>query len=193
MNTFRIIAVVSLPQTAFSANGAGVKSSVLFLKKFSPFEKRQRKDLRDKIQNNLISNTEKGTCLLKLLKEKKDSIAQINKMLKQAKNDNDSEAEEALRNKKQAAAEEFDEKIEKVREELRDYNIILDIIKVDEHKDGYSDYIYRRIVEGIDSCDLLIADLTYGNKNVHHEIGYAQGRGKKGAAALSCSGWSRSI
>lgn len=62
---------------------------------------------------------------------------------------------------------------------LRDYNIILDIIKVDEHKDGYSDDIYRRIVKGIDSCDLLIADLTYGNKNVHHEIGYAQGRGKK--------------
>lgn len=50
---------------------------------------------------------------------------------------------------------------------LRDYNIILDIIKVDEHKDGYSDDIYRRIVKGIDSCDLLIADLTYGNKNVH--------------------------
>ena len=34
-------------------------------------------------------------------------------------------------------------------------------------------------MKGIDSCDLLIADLTYGNKNVHHEIGYAQGRGKK--------------
>ena len=62
---------------------------------------------------------------------------------------------------------------------LRDYNIILDIIKVDEHKEGYSDDIYRRIVEGIESCDLLIADLTYGNKNVHHEIGYAQGKGKK--------------
>lgn len=30
---FRIVAVVSLPQTAFSATGAGVKSSVLFLKK----------------------------------------------------------------------------------------------------------------------------------------------------------------
>lgn len=62
---------------------------------------------------------------------------------------------------------------------LRDYNIVLDIIKVDEHKDGYSDSISKRIIEGIDSCDLLIADLSYGNKNVHHEIGYAQGKGKK--------------
>ena len=142
-DTFRIIAVVSLPQTAFSANGAGVKSSVLFLKKFSPFEKRQRKDLRDKIQNNLISNTEKGTCLLKLLKEKKDSIAQINKMLKQAKNENDSEAEEMLRNKKQAAAEEFDEKIEKVREELSD-------TYEDEYKNTLNNYpVFMAIAEEI--------------------------------------------
>lgn len=62
---------------------------------------------------------------------------------------------------------------------LRDYNVELEIIKVDEHKDGYSDIISKRIIEGIDSCDLLIADLSYGNKNVHHEIGYAQGKGKK--------------
>ena len=62
---------------------------------------------------------------------------------------------------------------------LRDYNVELEIVKVDEHKDGYSGDIYKRIIEGIDSCDLLIADLSYGNKNVHHEIGYAQGRGKK--------------
>lgn len=142
-DTFRIIAVVSLPQTAFSANGAGVKSSVLFLKKFSPFEKRQRKDLREKIQNKLISNTEKGTCLLKLLKERKDSIAQINKMLKQAKNENDSEAEEMLRNKKQAAAEEFDEKIEKVREELSD-------TYEDEYKNTLNNYpVFMAIAEEI--------------------------------------------
>ena len=30
---FRIVAVVSLPQTAFTATGAGVKSSILFLRK----------------------------------------------------------------------------------------------------------------------------------------------------------------
>lgn len=62
---------------------------------------------------------------------------------------------------------------------LREYNVELEIIKVDEHNDGYSDVISKRIIEGIDNCDLLIADLSYGNKNVHHEIGYAQGKGKK--------------
>lgn len=62
---------------------------------------------------------------------------------------------------------------------LRDYNVELEIIKVDEHKDGFSEVICKRIIDGIDNCDLLIADLSYGNKNVHHEIGYAQGKGKK--------------
>lgn len=142
-DTFRIIAVVSLPQTAFSANGAGVKSSVLFLKKISSLEKQKRKELREKIQNTLISNTEKGICLLKLLKEKKDSIAQINKMLKQAKNNNDSEVEEMLRNKKQAAVEEFDEKIEKVREELSD-------TYEDQYKDSLNNYpVFMAIAEEI--------------------------------------------
>lgn len=59
------------------------------------------------------------------------------------------------------------------------YNVDIETIRVDKHKDGYSDVISRRIIEGIDNCDLLIADLSYGNKNVHHEIGYAQGKGKK--------------
>lgn len=61
----------------------------------------------------------------------------------------------------------------------KDHNVELEVIKVDEHNDGYSDSISKRITDGIDSCSLLIADLSYGNKNVHHEIGYAQGKDKK--------------
>lgn len=61
----------------------------------------------------------------------------------------------------------------------RENGIDFRIIKVDEHKDGYSDEIYRRIVDGIEASSLVVADLSYGNRNVHHEIGYAQGRGKK--------------
>lgn len=58
-------------------------------------------------------------------------------------------------------------------------NIDFELIKVDEHTDGYSDEIYHRITEGIQKSALVIADLSYGNKNVHHEIGYAQGLKKK--------------
>ena len=61
----------------------------------------------------------------------------------------------------------------------RENGIDFQIIKVDEHTDGYSDEIYHRIVDGIKDAALVIADLSYGNKNVHHEIGLAQGMGKK--------------
>ena len=62
---------------------------------------------------------------------------------------------------------------------MRENNFDLKIIRADEHEDGYSDEIYHRIIDGIKEASLVIADLSYGNKNVHHEIGYAQGIGKK--------------
>lgn len=61
----------------------------------------------------------------------------------------------------------------------RENRIDLNIVKVDEHTDGYSADIYGRIVDGIRHSSLVIADLSYGNKNVHYEIGYAQAIGKK--------------
>lgn len=81
----------------------------------------------------------------------------------------------------------FSDKTMDTYQTLKDVQIILKrengidfrIIKVDEHKDGYSDEIYRRIVDGIEASSLVVADLSYGNRNVHHEIGYAQGVGKK--------------
>ena len=50
---FRIVAVVSMPQTAFSANGAGVKSSILFLKKYSLKLSEKLFDLKTTIQIRL--------------------------------------------------------------------------------------------------------------------------------------------
>lgn len=48
-----------------------------------------------------------------------------------------------------------------------------------KEKITYSDEIYHRIINGIKESSLVIADLSFGNKNVHHEIGYAQGLAKK--------------
>ncbi len=70
--------------------------------------------------------------------------------------------------------------VKDVRDTLKmENNIDFELIKVDEHTDGYSDEIYHRIIDGIKKSSLVIADLSYGNKNVHHEIGYAQGLDKK--------------
>lgn len=50
---YRIVSVVSMPQTAFSATGAGVKSSVLFLKKHTKAHTQKLKDLKVQIQNSI--------------------------------------------------------------------------------------------------------------------------------------------
>ena len=52
---FRIIAVVSMPQTAFMANGAGVKSSVLFLKKWTKKESELLINTKRNIENRLLN------------------------------------------------------------------------------------------------------------------------------------------
>ena len=70
--------------------------------------------------------------------------------------------------------------IEDVKATLkRENGLDIKLIRVDKHHDGYSDEIYHRIINGIKESSLVIADLSFGNKNVHHEIGYAQGLAKK--------------
>ena len=54
---FRIVAVVSMPQTAFTANGAGVKSSVLFLKKWSKEQTVRLVDAKKNIEDKLLKNS----------------------------------------------------------------------------------------------------------------------------------------
>lgn len=50
---YRIVAVVSLPQTAFTATGAGVKSSVLFLKKQTAAETKRMRDTKQKLKDSI--------------------------------------------------------------------------------------------------------------------------------------------
>jgi len=52
---FRIVAVVSMPQTAFAANGAGVKSSVMILKKWSSQETENIEKIKRSIEIELLS------------------------------------------------------------------------------------------------------------------------------------------
>lgn len=53
---FRIVAVVSMPQTAFTANGAGVKSSVLFLKKWSKGQTEKLISTKKNIESRLLND-----------------------------------------------------------------------------------------------------------------------------------------
>lgn len=142
-DTFRIVAVISMPQTAFSANGAGVKSSVMFLKKYSASEKQVRIDLRNNTQNNLISNSDDGIKLLELFKKKKDEIAKINKQIKQAEKAENKSEVEILKNRKQAITEKYDEQIEFTKENLSDAYL-------EQYKQVLNDYpIFMAIAEDI--------------------------------------------
>ena len=53
---FRIVAVVGMPQTAFAANGAGVKSSVLFLKKWPKDHTEELESKKKSIEAKLLAD-----------------------------------------------------------------------------------------------------------------------------------------
>lgn len=53
---FRIVAVVSMPQTAFAANGAGVKSSVLFLRKWTKEHTKRLENQKKSIEAKLLED-----------------------------------------------------------------------------------------------------------------------------------------
>ncbi|MDQ3812923.1 MAG: hypothetical protein M3347_03120 [Armatimonadota bacterium] len=57
----------------------------------------------------------------------------------------------------------------------RGLEIKLHPIRVDEFNPGYSYTITDEILRLIEDSGLLIVDLTFGNKNVYHELGYLMG------------------
>ncbi|MBR1627575.1 MAG: N-6 DNA methylase [Bacteroidales bacterium] len=69
---FRIVAVVSLPQTTFTATGAGVKSSVLFLKKWNLSQTDDIINKKGEIKQELLSSFEYEWKLKEWEKTKKE-------------------------------------------------------------------------------------------------------------------------
>lgn len=69
---WRIVAVVSLPQFAFAANGAGVKSSVLFLIKYDEATIARIQTTRERTEDRLFKTH--GQALMNLIEEKKAAL-----------------------------------------------------------------------------------------------------------------------
>jgi len=116
---YRIVAVVSMPQTAFSATGAGVKSSVLFLRKHKDKQtekiSNQKAKLKEQVKtdNNYIATVEKWE------KEKADAIKKLEADAK-AKNPkaNKKEITEMIQADKSAVQSAFTDKVNLLKEEL---------------------------------------------------------------------------
>lgn len=116
---YRIVAVVSMPQTAFSATGAGVKSSVLFLRKhkhkLSEKIANKKNQLKEKIKtdNKFLKTVEQWE------KEKADAIKKLEADAK-TKNPkaNKKEITEIIQADKSAVQSAFTDKVNLLKEEL---------------------------------------------------------------------------
>lgn len=71
---YRLVAVISMPQTAFSATGAGVKSSVLFVKKHFKAHTDYLQTLKETIQNDIKTEFDYLKTIAKWEKEKKTKL-----------------------------------------------------------------------------------------------------------------------
>lgn len=78
---FRIVAVVSMPQTAFAANGAGVKSSVLFLKKWDKEQTKKLVETKKSIEARLLKDnnylSQRQTWELEIKEKQKNKANEI--------------------------------------------------------------------------------------------------------------------
>ena len=105
---FRIVAVVSLPQTAFTHTGAGVKSSVLFLKKYDERTTLNIRATKDRIKNLLDDQKQIKQTIDRLEAEKKQALKPLN-----AK-------DEATQTRKKEITDEYNERISNFKEELEE-------------------------------------------------------------------------
>jgi len=141
--TFRIVAVVSMPQTAFSANGAGVKSSVLFLKKYP-------QEITDKIRNqkttfkfNITADNLFKETIHQWEKEKKQAIKELEAKTAKENPDKDKKAlAELIKDDKAEIQNLFTEKVNDFKETLTEKYI--------EEKKKLNDYpIFMAIADNI--------------------------------------------
>ena len=118
---FRIVAVISLPQDAFKANGAGVKSSVLFLKKWTSEQSQKIKDTKLKLQECIKSDSSYIATIEHWEKEKKDIIKKYIGFKNETGLINKKEIEktDAFIEWKKHVTEQYNQKIADLKEQLR--------------------------------------------------------------------------
>ncbi len=116
---YRIVAVVSMPQTAFSATGAGVKSSVLFLRKHKKTQTEKIINQKDNLKEKVKADNKYIETIEKWEKEKKEAIKKLETEAKQ-KNPkfNKKEITELIKDDKTKIQNEYKDKVNFLKEEL---------------------------------------------------------------------------
>lgn len=116
---YRIVAVISLPQTTFTATGAGVKSSVLFLKKHTEAETKKMRDTKQALKDSIRAEKSFESRLLALEKEKKAAIKALGQKPEFAdKSKAELKEDEAYKEATKAISDDIASKVEAIRFEL---------------------------------------------------------------------------
>ena len=74
----------------------------------------------------------------------------------------------------QAVFKTIEKTVEQINKDCRP-KIKIEPLRIDKLNKGHSYTITDEILTAIEDSGLLIADLTHGNKNVYHEVGYLMG------------------
>ena len=116
---YRIVAVISMPQTAFSATGAGVKSSVLFLRKHKTKETEKIANQKDILKDKIRTDNKYLETVTQWEKEKKTAIKLLETKAKQ-ENPNAIKKEITLiiKDDKSKIQNTFNDKVKFLKEEL---------------------------------------------------------------------------
>jgi len=116
---YRIVAVVSMPQTAFSATGAGVKSSVLFLRKHKNTQTEKIINQKDNLKEKVKADNKYIETIEKWDKEKKEEIKKLETEAKQQNAKfNKKEITELIKDDKTKIQNEYKDKVNFLKEEL---------------------------------------------------------------------------
>jgi len=117
MDKFRILAVVSLPQTTFMSTGAGVKSSVMFLRKRSKAKSKQLREAKEALQREISEKGHLAEGLAEIDTARKQALAALDRRPAFAALDKKARKENA---DYKSAADEIAAAAEKSTAELRD-------------------------------------------------------------------------
>ncbi len=118
---FRIVAVVSLPQTAFTNTGAGVKSSVLVLKKHAAETTAKIQRIKRGLQDTLADETKLVKTFADWEREKKEKLKELKKVEQTALFPAGVAAETPTESlTKESISEEYGEKISGFKEDLEE-------------------------------------------------------------------------
>ncbi len=125
--SFRIVSVVSLPQFAFMANGAGVKSSILFLRKYSKEETKAIVNAKSLAQTNLWQDGYYKDEIKRLVNERNiklksfegiENYSPVNIIELDKKEIKEFEKSEEYKEWKNSITSAYGEKIDQVKENL---------------------------------------------------------------------------